>query len=298
MSTKEPKVAVITRTKDRPVFLRRALKSVYAQTYQDYEHVIVNDGGDQATVEAVVEHLPTDQREKTKIFHRPVSSGAPDTIFTESIDRIGSEYFTIHDDDDTWEPEFLAATIKHLDEHADIGAVVVRADKVIETIDENGAIRQLKTKDWMADMKVISLYRQCIDNQFTPIATVFRRSAYEAVGKFDDTLPVVGDWEFGIRLLQKYDADVIDAERILAHYHHREFKQGSAGNTSFAGNDLHRYYTNKVMNKYLRDELADGRLGAGYIMSKLRYDQRNFSAMVSRLVPRKIHRLLKNRVRD
>ena len=56
----------------------------------------------------------------------------------------------------------------------------------------------------MPDLKAISLYRQCIDNQLTPIATLFRRSAYEAVDKFDDSLPIVGDREFGIRLLKKF----------------------------------------------------------------------------------------------
>lgn len=278
--------------------MQRALESVQTQTYHDYVHVIVNDGGDQSVIDDIIDHLSPHQREKTIVFHRETSSGAPDTIFTESIDRVDSEYFAIHDDDDTWEPSFLAITVKHLDEHTDLGAVVVRADKVLEAINEDGTLRRLKVREWMADMKVISLYRQCIDNQFTPIATLFRRSAYQDVGKFDESLPVVGDWEFGVRLLQKYDADVIDPGHALAHYHHREFTPGSAGNTSFAGNDFHRYYTNKVMNDYLRDELANGRLGVGYIMSKLRYDQRNFSAMISRLVPRKIHRLLKNRVRD
>ena len=39
------KVAVITRTKDRPIFLKRALLSVSSQTFSDYIHVVVNDGG-------------------------------------------------------------------------------------------------------------------------------------------------------------------------------------------------------------------------------------------------------------
>ena len=47
-------VAIITRTKDRPLLLRRAVESVLGQTHADWVHVIVNDGGDPAAVEQVV----------------------------------------------------------------------------------------------------------------------------------------------------------------------------------------------------------------------------------------------------
>lgn len=45
------RVAVITRTKDRPVMLERCAESVLGQTYKDWVHVIVNDGGNPTTVE-------------------------------------------------------------------------------------------------------------------------------------------------------------------------------------------------------------------------------------------------------
>ena len=105
------KVAIITRTKDRPLFLARAIESVTHQTFTDFSHIIVNDGGDKAIIEAAVERA----KHSTQVFHRDEASNAPDTIFNESIDRIDSEYFVIHDDDDTWHPEFLAQTVAKLD---------------------------------------------------------------------------------------------------------------------------------------------------------------------------------------
>lgn len=285
------KVAIITRTKDRPVFLARAIRSVLNQKYQDFVHVIVNDGGDKHQTEMVIAEFDTKVTDKIKLFHREVSSGAPDTIFTESIDRVDSEYFAIHDDDDTWHPDFLEKTIAHLDDNKHLGAVVTRTDKIVESIN-GGVIREIKRQQWMPDIKAINLYRQCIDNQFTPISTVIRRSAYESVGKFDESLPVVGDWEFGVRLLQKYDADFIDLGYALAGYHHRV-----SSDNSFAVHD-HRYYTNLVMNRYLREELAIGRLGVGYIMSKLKYNQSNISTMVRRLLPGFVTNRLKKKIQN
>lgn len=291
------KVAVVTRTKDRPLFLARAIESVAAQTYSDYMHVIVNDGGSKADIERMLESLDEGTRKKIKLFHREQPSNAPDTIFNESIDRIDSTYFVIHDDDDSWHEDFLKTTVRHMDHDQSLGGVVVRADKIIERV-TNNKIKRIKVIPWMPDIRVINLYRQHIDNQLTPIATLFRRSAYEKVGKFDSSLPVVGDWEFGIRLLCSYDVDFIDPGYALANYHHRKYAKDVQGNQSFAGNDLHRYYSNLVMNRYLRKELDEGRLGSGYIMSKIRYDQHNLSSMVKKILPSSIVNKIKQRVEN
>lgn len=50
------------------------------------------------------------------------------------------------------------------------------------------------------------------------------------------------------------------------------------------------------MNKYLRQELAEGRLGVGYIMSKLRYDQHEKAEMVRRVLPDFVTSRLKRRI--
>ena len=294
MTELKPKVAVITRTKDRGIFLERAIDSVASQTWTNYVHVIVNDGGSEVEVQAIVDTFESSIKEKIQLFHRASSSNAPDTIFNESIDRVDSEYFVIHDDDDSWHPDFLSTTVKYLDAHEQLGAVVVRTDKIIEE-QRLDSIKELRRTSWMPDIKVINLYRQCIDNQFTPISTLFRREAYEAVGKFDATLPVVGDWEFGVRLLKQYDADFINPGYALAYYHHRKYKQNSTGNSSFAGNDKHRYYTNLVMNRNLRQELESGQFGVGYIMSQLKYNQTALSLLVSKFLPKSIVERLKKR---
>lgn len=289
------KVVVVTRTKDRSVFLKRAIESVKGQTFTDYTHVIINDGGDKNAVGEVVSSFNEAIQGKIELFHRSESSNAPDTILNESIDRIDSEYFAIHDDDDTWHSQFLERTVEYLDEQKDAAAVVVRTDKVVESL-QGGLIKEKKRSQWMPNVRVVNLYRQCIDNQLTPIATLFRRDAYVQVGKFDDSLPVVGDWEFGVRLLSKYDAGFINPGYALANYHHRP-KIGSSQD-AISSDDKHRHYTNKVMNKYLREELANGELGVGYIMSKIKYEQSFLSQVAKRLMPEFMAKKLKRRAQD
>lgn len=282
------KVAIITRTKDRPVFLKRAIASVAAQEFKDYEHVIVNDGGDKKAVEDVVAGVGEVVRKKITVFHRDEASGAPDTIFNESIDRVASQYVAIHDDDDTWHPEFLMRTTELLD--AGAKGVVVRADKIIEKHSSN-KITTVSKEHYLPDLRAVSLYRQCIDNQLTPIAFIYERAAYEVAGKYDSSLPVVGDWEFGIRFLKKYDVEYLDPGYALAYYHHRVSKDNS-----FAAHN-HRRYITKVFNQYLREDLDKGAMGVGYIMNDLRYEQDMITAVIRKLTPKFIANLIRKRVR-
>jgi glycosyltransferase involved in cell wall biosynthesis len=294
------RVAVITRTKDRPTFLKRAIKSVAAQTYDEYIHVIINDGGSQKIVEDIIGEFGEAVTKHIKVFHRETASNAPDTIFNESIRRVQSEFVVIHDDDDSWHPEFLQRTTNHL-LHTDtpsVRGVVVRTDKVIERVLDNGRIKNIDRKRWMPHIRAIGLYRQCAENQLTPIAFLYRRDAYDEIGGYDDKLPVLGDWDFGIRFLQKYDIDYIDPGHALAYYHHRKYKENAEGNTSYAGNDKARYYTNLLMNKYLRQELGKGNLGVGYIMSKTRYNEDHIATLVRRALPKFVTNRLEKRVKN
>lgn len=283
-----PKVAIITRTKDRPVFLKRAIKSVSDQVYTDYVHIIMNDGGDIGAIDSLVAEQAKDSRERIKIFHREQSSGAPDTLFNEAIKKTTSDYIAIHDDDDTWHPEFLLRTVAELDKGAE--GVVVRTDNVYERNDGN-VITKIKTSRYMPDVQAISLYRQCLDNQLTAVAFAYSRKAYEEVGGYDDTLPVVGDWEFGIRFLMKYDVNLIDPGFALAFYHRR-----LEADNSFKEHD-HRKNITKVFNKYLRQELAEGRLGVGYIMNDLRYEQDMIANSIRKLLPKSVAGIIRKRIR-
>lgn len=281
------KIAIITRTKDRSVFLPRAIKSIAEQTFSDYIHVIVNDGGDEAKVEEIINSQKPEVQSKIKLFHRPTPSGAPDTIFNESIDRVDSEYVAILDDDDTWHRDFLLQTTKCLDENKSFGGVVVRTDKVIERVNGH-TIRIIKSERLLPDLQAISLYRQFMDNQLMTNAFVFRRSSYEKVGKYDESLPVVADWEFGIRFLQECEVEFLDPGFALANYHHRV---GTKDN-SFSKHS-HRKYITLVANKYLRKDLKKGVLGAGYIMSDLKYRQDSRNEFIKRVIPRRILKVIK-----
>ena len=293
-------VAVITRTKDRAVLLERAIQSVHSQTFKDFVHVIINDAGDPAPVDRLLDKYKTLIDGRVKVIHNAESNGM-EAASNKAIKSVDSLYVAIHDDDDTWHSEFLERAIERLKQAPDAKGVVVKTNKIIEEIKGEGSaatVSILKTQPWMPDLKVINLYRQCMDNQMTPITFLYERSVYGEIGYYDENLPVLGDWDFGIRFLQKYEVEFLDPGFALANYHHRKFVAGSKTNNSFGdGVEKHRYWSNKLMNKYLRQELAEGRLGVGYIMSQLKYNQSTLANAVKRFMPKGVVESVKKRIR-
>ena len=101
-------------------------------------------------------------------------------------------------------------------------------------------------------------------NRFPPIAFMFRRSAYEQCGKFNQDLQVLGDWDFNLRLIER--GDFIVVPELLANYHIRV--QGSkAANSVVAGRGDHLATTTLIQNRYIRQDLQTGRFGLGALMA-------------------------------
>ncbi|HEX5688579.1 MAG TPA: glycosyltransferase, partial [Roseiflexaceae bacterium] len=109
------RVAIITRTKNRPLLLRRAIQGMLDQTFKDWLLVIVNDGGSPESVELVVDELADQLAGRVLVLHHPISLGMQ-TAANAGISNSNSDFIIIHDDDDSWEPTFLARTVSHLDE--------------------------------------------------------------------------------------------------------------------------------------------------------------------------------------
>ncbi len=69
------RVAIITRTKDRPILLRRAIRGVLDQTFRDWVLVIVNDGGSPEGVELVVDEMADELNGRALVLHHPIPLG-------------------------------------------------------------------------------------------------------------------------------------------------------------------------------------------------------------------------------
>ena len=126
------RVAVITRTRNRPLLLRRALDSVRQQTFKNFEWVVVNDGGEPDAVDAIAAEAEA-LGVHVRVIHLPASIGM-EAASNEGIHAVDSQYVVIHDDDDSWEPSFLEVTTDFLSRNPAYGGVITHSMRVDEEI--------------------------------------------------------------------------------------------------------------------------------------------------------------------
>ncbi len=256
------RVAVITRTKNRKILLYRALESVCKQTFQDFQWVIVNDGGAREEVEPVLAEAR--KRHPATLLVNHETSRGMEAASNAGIAACDSEYIVIHDDDDSWEPEFLEKCVRFLDTERLFDGVITHTLLVNEVLKENGP-HTTSCYGFNTWLKSVYLMEVLMVNSFPPISFLYRRSAYDAIGGYDETLPVLGDWDFNIRFLEKFDIGVIP--ELLALYHHRDTitdPDDVYGNTVNAGIQQHVKYDAILRNRYFRRQSgssADGALG-------------------------------------
>ena len=166
-----PRVSIITRTLDRPILLRRAIASVQGQSYRDWEHVIVNDGGERKEIDALREEQPAKLRERIKIIHHPEPLGMQ-AASNAGVLAAKGEFICIHDDDDAWDPEYLEAVTAFLDAEgpeSPYQGVVTGTTEIRETISGDGEPEEVARRPYIS-LQEISLFRMGYENPFPPIA--------------------------------------------------------------------------------------------------------------------------------
>lgn len=257
------KVAIITRTKNREILLRRAAQSVIAQKFEDYCWIVVNDGGDVPSVKRVIDGCGIDPA-RVKLISNEHSIGM-EAASNMGIAAVASDYIVIHDDDDSWAPEFLERTVEFLegDGAALYGGVVTYSTYVSELIRDDSVV-ELQRKPYQNTLTGVSLDAVLDKNLFPPISFLFRRSVCEAVGGFDETLPVLGDWLFNLEFLLRANIGVLPEP--LSFYHHRDRSDATAPeyrNTVIDQVSRHQKYTAIVRNRFLRRNLQQSAVSLG-----------------------------------
>ncbi len=251
-------VTIVMRTFERPVLLARAVASVQQQTFSDWQLIIVNNGGNPQVVDDIVQIASQRSGVSTgliTVLHLAERVGM-EAASNAGLAATESEYFVIHDDDDSWKPKFLESTVGHLSTHPMDVAVVTGIVKVDETMRGDKVWPEREEEFWLVPGRLT--FRGMIGaNTFPPIAALFRRRLLDEVGNFDETLPVLGDWEFNLRAV-KAGTFAFIPER-LARYHVRTSESDqTSGNSITVGEDLHRDVKLQLQQRWADEPAVNG----------------------------------------
>lgn len=207
-STSHPKVSVIIPTFNRAHCLGQAIQSVLHQTFGDLELVVVDDGSTDHTPEAL-RHVGDDRLRILVREHRGISAA-----LNVGIRTARGAYIARLDSDDLWLPHMLATLVPFLDRRPEIGAVYGGA----QPIDKEGnplPFMQGIPQRYPGDSLKSLLYEDCT----VSIATVIRRSCFEDVGLYDESLKTGEDWDMTLRIARHYRLAYVEEVVAQARYH-------------------------------------------------------------------------------
>lgn len=170
-----PTISVVIPVYNVERYIRETLDSVFAQTLQDFEIIIVDDESPDRSIEICQSY----QDPRIRIVHQKNRglAGARNTGIRNSCGK----YIALLDSDDLWLPEKLEYHLKHLESNPEVGISFCRS----AFIDDNSKPLDIYQMPKLTGIDAAHIFcRNPISNGSVP---VFRREVLEAI-KFEDNL--------------------------------------------------------------------------------------------------------------
>ena len=242
-----PKVSVIIPTYQRGYLVGQAIESVLAQTYADYEIIVIDDASTDNTM-VVLDGF----KDRIKIIHleenRSVGAARNAGILASQGD-----YVAFLDSDDLWVSEKLRKQIDLFRTNTNIG--LVYSD--FSYFDENG-IEPSTSFEKNGGGKRGTIHRDVfMGGPISTLTATVRRTCLDKVGLFDETLPACEDLDMWLRITASYQVDFVNEPLSLYR---------------FSPNQLHKYEG--------REKTLLGRLGARKKAYMKSYDIRHLDRTI------------------
>lgn len=222
-------VSVVIPAFNRAHTLAQAVNSVLAQSYKNYEIIIVDDGSTDTT-KNVVEQFS----DVVRYFYQ--DNKGPSAARNTGIRHAKGALIAFLDSDDVWREDKLSRQVACFEGKPQVGIVASGHELRNEnwaithvTLLSGREIRQIQRKD---------LYK----NFFSTPSVVVRAECFKEVGCFDESIRYGEDWDMWLRILQKYDCSVINEPLVSVRVN------CSGISTDFSESNICELY--KVINKH------------------------------------------------
>lgn len=171
-------------------YLEQAIGSVLAQTYQNCELIVIDDASTDDTARLVL-------RFSQVRYFRRADNGGQAAARNDGARLAQGTYLAFLDQDDLWEPSLLEETVPLLQAHAD--AAVVHCDgyqvsEQNEILEYDGAMKHMRS--------ITQILRGGHD--VATSGSLFRKVCFDAVGGYDERLPIWEDIDLAVRLYQQF----------------------------------------------------------------------------------------------
>jgi glycosyltransferase involved in cell wall biosynthesis len=192
----QPTCSVVIAAYNAQDTIGQALESVLAQTRQDFEVLVVDDGSTDET-SATVKDYARDPRIR---LHRQENSG-PAAARNAGISLTSGRYVCVLDSDDLWLPRYVESMVSALDRAPDAAFAFTRAWTLDRTTN------RVHKRPWSPNARAISdpaeLLRALIADNFIFYGITVRRRVLGAVGAYAVSIVGSEDYELSLRIVAR-----------------------------------------------------------------------------------------------
>jgi glycosyltransferase involved in cell wall biosynthesis len=193
------RVSVIIPVHNGEAYLAEAIASARRQSPAPLEIIIVDDGSTDGT-SVLIEALGPDLR----VIHQPHSGVTVSR--NRGLRAARGDLIAFLDCDDVWTDDKLATQVPLLLEHADIQIALSHTRRMWRSAAAGAASSDLHLTE-----PELALHLG---------AALIRRTAFERIGPFDETLPRAEDWDWFMRARERGDLVVVHPEVTLLYRRH------------------------------------------------------------------------------
>ncbi|MBS1809159.1 MAG: glycosyltransferase family 2 protein [Acidobacteria bacterium] len=186
-----PEVSVVICAYNAALFISETLESVLAQTCQNFEIIVVNDGSTDNTDQVVTPYLD-------RITYLKQPNSGPGAARNTAFKYAQGRYVALLDSDDQWLPHYLETMLLRLQAEPEIDVLYPNAI-LFGTAQWEGKLFQDVCPSTAPVTLEKFLAREC--NVF--ISAMFKREILDKVGWFDESLRGSEDFDLWLRMLQR-----------------------------------------------------------------------------------------------
>ena len=232
-------VSVIIPTFNRLSYLKEAVESVFNQSYQHFELILVDDGSNDDTKNFVKE-LGT----RVKYFYQK-NKGVSSTR-NQGILEAQGRYITFLDSDDLWLKNKLEVQEDFMESHEDVMVCYTDEIWIRKGVRVNPKKKHKKHSGW--------IFEHCLPLCIVSPSSVFmRRDFFNHVGNFDEELPACEDYDLWLRASLKMFFHFIPERLIVKRGGHPDQLSAMWGLDRFRIQSLIKLLENETLNSNQRE---------------------------------------------
>ena len=229
-----PLISVVITCYNYGHYLEDCIKSVLAQSYQNIEIVLVDDGSTDDTPKVMAQY-----KDLPNIVSIHQKNGGQARAKNTGIKNATGNFIAFLDADDAWDKDKIEKQIACF-ARPEVGVVYCTARYIDESSDEFNY--EISNKYLLPRRGAVTEWL-ILDNFVMFSSSIVRKECFEKFGAFDENLKMGIDWDLWLRISTAYEFDYVDGRLFY-------YRMGHSGQMSKNAEERQRC-SDRIMSKFL-----------------------------------------------